>query len=112
MDHPEPHSRALEMNRKEVGWARRALGVGRGLGQTSVCPQGFHLLVALCTPWGPAPTPGPGSTELGKVCAALTSLMGQLGLQPRLSEEFRGPLSQRFEEGSGFCIPERIKAEG
>lgn len=43
MDHPESHSRALEMNRKEVGWARRALGVGRGLGQTCVCPQGFHL---------------------------------------------------------------------
>lgn len=85
--------------------SKGVLGVDRGSEHTCVCPQ-VHTLGSSTK------TPDAGSTELGKVCAALTSLMGQLGLQPRLSQDFRGPLSQRFEEGSGFCIPGRIKPEG
>lgn len=111
MDQPEHHRMALEMNRKEVG--KRGPGCGQGLRADLCVSPGVSLAGGLKRTLGSSTkTAGPGSTELGKVCAALASLMGQFGLQPRLFQEFRGPLSQRFEEGSGFCIPGRIKPEG
>lgn len=65
---------------------------------------------ALCTPWGPAPK-HLVQVELGKVCAALTSLVGQFGLLPRLSQEFRAPLSQWFEEVSAFLEGSSLRNE-
>lgn len=110
MDQPEHHSRALEINRKEVGWAAKGSWVWAGAQGRPVCvPRGFthwwlcaHLGVQHQNTW----------PRVHRAGAALTSLMGQFGLQPGLSQEFRGPLSQRFEEDSGFCIPGRIKPEG
>lgn len=66
---------------------RGVLGVGRSSEHTRVCPQGFLSLVALCTPWGPAPKhPVQGPQSSG---SSTDQSDGQFGLQPRLSQEFR-----------------------
>lgn len=108
------HGRALEMNRKEVGGSKAnpsRTDSRRGCGlQADLCASpGVGGLVGVS---GLIKTPGLGSMELVHVCSADPVCMGWLGLQPRLCKEFRGPLSRLFKEGSGFCIPGRIRPEG
>lgn len=88
--------------------SKRGPGCGQGLRADLCVSPGVSLAGGLAHTLGSGTKiPGPGSTELGKVCAGL---MGRSGLQTRLSQEFRGP-RQMFEEDSGFCIPGRIKPE-
>lgn len=90
--------------------SKRGPGCGQGLGADLCVSPGVSLTAVFVHTWGPTPK-HLVQVELEKVCAALASLVGHFGLLPRLSQEFRGPLSQWFEEVFAFLEGSSLRDE-